>query len=117
MATSLMSKKRAHALTFALFLVGIALLIYLKSNWWPSIMLVIGLPLALRQYLLGRRFDMGLSLLIFLGVFITVQFDVATRFILPLLLTVGGLYIFLREFIAPDDTKDDEQKDQDNIKD
>ena len=39
------SKKRTKVLTVALFLVGLAIISYLKA-WWPAIMLVVGIPLA-----------------------------------------------------------------------
>jgi len=99
MTHPLMSRKKAQALSLILFLFGMAVLVYTQS-WWPSIMLVIGLPIALRQYLLGRSYDMAVSLFVFVGVFVTVQFDISWRILLPILFTLGGLYIFFREFFG-----------------
>lgn len=110
MTQAIMSKKGAHALTFALFLLGIAFLLFIKAAWWPTIMLAIGLPLALRQYLLGKRYDMTVSLIVFVGIFITVRFNIAWEHILPVLLTIGALYIFLKEFIAPEDNCEEKNK-------
>jgi predicted membrane protein len=93
-----MSKKRAKTLTTALFLIGLALISYLKALW-PGIMLAIGIPLALRQYLLGRHYDMGVTLFVFLGVFITVQFQISWETLLPVLFAIGGIYLLFREFI------------------
>ena len=92
------SKKRAKAFSFALFLIGLAILSYLQA-WWPGIMLVVGIPLSLRQYLLGRHYDMGVSLFVFIGVFITVQFDISWEILLPVLFALGGIYILFREFL------------------
>lgn len=99
-----MSQRKAQALSFALFLIGLAILTYFKT-WWPSIMLVIGLPLALRQYLLAQFFDMIVSLIVFLGVFITVQFHVKWDILLPIFFTLGGVYIFIKEFFGKKEEK------------
>ncbi len=98
MAKQLMSKRRAKVVTTALFLVGLAFVAYLKT-WWPGIMLAIGLPLALRQYLLGRHYDMGVTLFVFVGVFVTVQFDISWEILLPVLFALGGVYLLFREFL------------------
>jgi predicted membrane protein len=92
------SKRRAKALSVALFLVGLAIVAYLNA-WWPGIMLAVGLPLALRQYLLGRHYDMGVSLFVFIGVFITVQFNISWEILLPVLFALGGIYILFREYL------------------
>ena len=113
MAKVLMSKRKAHALSFALFLVGLAILTLTKS-WWPSIMLAIGLPLALRQYLFGRIYDMIVSLVIFVGVYITVQFQIKWDILLPVLFTIGGIYIFFREFFGPKDYTEADKEENKN---
>jgi hypothetical protein len=104
MAERLTSRKKAQALSTALFLVGIGVLIF-TENWWPGIMLAVGLPLALRQYLLGRSYDMCISLLVFIGTYITVEFDISWRIFLPILFTIGAIYILAREFMEPDEEK------------
>jgi hypothetical protein len=96
MAHPLISRKKAQSFYTVLFLLGIAILIYTDA-WWPGIMLVIGIPLALRQYLLGRRYDMMISLLVFVGTFITVQYDISWRIFLPVLFTLGAIYVLVRE--------------------
>jgi predicted membrane protein len=105
MAKVYLSKRKAHALSFALFLIALAILTWVKS-WWPGIMLAVGLPLALRQYLLGRIYDTVITLFVFFGVFITVQFDIKWDILLPVLFTIGGIYIFFREFIGPKSPKE-----------
>ncbi|NGX52084.1 MAG: hypothetical protein KR126chlam5_00377 [Candidatus Anoxychlamydiales bacterium] len=102
MAQPIMSKRKAQSLSFALFLIGLAIITYFKY-WWPGLMLTVGLPIALKQYLVGKRFDMIISLIVFLGAFITVQFDIKWEVVLPVLFTIGGLYVFFREFFGPKD--------------
>jgi len=108
MAKQITSEKKAHSLSFALFLIGLAILT-LTKYWWPGIMLAIGLPLAFRQYLLGRHYDMIISLFVFLGVFITVQFSISWEILLPILFTIGGIYIFIREFFQPHPKAEEEE--------
>jgi hypothetical protein len=67
-------------------------------------MLAIGIPLALRQYLLGRFYDAGLSLVIFGGAFFAAHFDFSWEVLLPVLLLIAALYILIREFCNPYDT-------------
>lgn len=105
----LTSKKKAQAYSTALFLVGLAALI-VTDEWWPGIMLALGLPLALRQYLLGRTYDTMVTLLVFVGTFITVQFDISWRVFLPILFTLGALYILFREFLGPDEMTEEEKE-------
>jgi ABC-type antimicrobial peptide transport system permease subunit len=105
------SRKRASALSTALLLIGLAIVIFLRA-WWPGIVLAIGIPLALRQALLGHYFDTFISLLIFGGVFITAQFEVSWDILLPVLFLVAALYILLREFQEssehPEDIEDED---------
>lgn len=91
------SRRRASAISTSLFLIGIAIVAMIGS-WWPGVMLAIGIPLALRQFLLGRVFDMYVSLFVFGGVFVTVQFDISWQVLLPIIFVLAAIYILLREF-------------------
>lgn len=97
MAHALVSQRKAQVLSFALFLIGIGILFFIES-WWPGIVLVVGIPMALKQYLLGRKWDMAISLFVFIGIFVTVQFDIPWKLLLPILFVIGGFYLFLKEF-------------------
>ena len=105
------SRKRAQTFSTALFFLGLATLIFTDA-WWPAIMLIVGLPLALRQYLLGRNYDMMVTLLVFVGTFVTVQFDISWRIFLPILFTLGALYVLFREFFGPDETTEEEKEEE-----
>lgn len=111
MAHPITSRKRAQAYAAAFFLVGLAILA-LTEAWWPGIMLVVGLPLALRQYLLGRTHDTLVSLLVFVGTFVTVQFDISWRIFLPILFTLGAIYIVAREYLESS-AESEEELDED----
>jgi hypothetical protein len=77
-------------------------------------MLVIGLPLALRQYLLGRPYDTGISLFVFVGVFVTVQFNISWEILLPVLFALGGIYILFREYLESMEETLEEKEDDIN---
>jgi len=98
----MISRKRAKAITTALFLVGLAILSY-TQEWWPGIMLAIGIPLALRHLLLGKYYDMCVSLFVFVGVFLTIEFQISWEILLPVIFTVGAIYILCRDWVESDD--------------
>ena len=92
------SRKRISAFSGSLFFLGLAV-VSLLGAWWPGIMLVVGLPLALRQYLFERRGDMLLTLFVFGGIFITAQFAISWEILLPVIFFIAALYILGREFL------------------
>ena len=94
MAHPLASRKRALTFSAILFLISlIALLI--TGNWWPGIMLAVGLPFALRQYLMGRSYDAAVSITAFVGTFVTVSYDISWEVFLPVLFTLGAIWLCL----------------------
>ena len=78
-------------------------------------MLVIGLPLALRQYLLGRQHDMLTSLFVFVGVYVTARFDISWRILLPVLFSTGAIYIIFREFLESRAELESEEEEDLNV--
>jgi hypothetical protein len=80
--------------------------------WWPGIMLAIGLPLALRQYLLGRTYDTIVTLLVFIGTFVTVEFDISWKVFLPIIFSLGAIYILLREAFEDTPPPEPEQEEE-----
>ena len=109
MSHPLTSKRKAQAISTALCLLSLAVLA-ITDAWWPGIMLAIGLPLALRQYLLGRSYDMGISLLVFVGTFVTVEFDISWRILLPILFTIGAIYVLVREYTVTTEESEPEKE-------
>lgn len=114
MTEPITSKKTAKKCSFAVFLVGLAVITYFQS-WWPGIMLVIGIPLALRQALTGRHYDMGITLFVFIGAFLTVQFNISWEILLPVLFTLGGIYVFFREYIESKEASEEESEEDLNV--
>ena len=111
MAKPLIAINKAKALSTALFLVGLAILFFVDS-WWPGIMLAVGLPLAILQYLQGRMYDMWVSLFVFVGAFVTVQFNIKWEIFLPVIFAIGGIYIFFREWMESKSSEDEELGDK-----
>ncbi len=109
----IVSKKRAKTLSTALFLIGLAIISFMHA-FWPGIMLAVGLPLALRQYLLGRPYDMCVSLFVFVGVFVTVQFNISWEILLPVLFATGGIYLLFREYLESKEEPLEEQEEDIN---
>lgn len=98
-------KKRAQAISTAIFFLGLAVIAYMNL-WWPGIMLILGISLGAKQFLLGKFYDMGISLLVFVGTFITVQYDISWEIFLPVLFSIGALYVLYQEFTQEDDSQD-----------
>lgn len=111
MAHPITSRRRASAFASALFFVGLAILV-LYGTWWPGIMLVIGIPLALRQGLLGHFYDTIITLFIFTGVFVIALYNVGLDILLPVLFVVAAIFILMREFQEsrehPEDKEDED---------
>ena len=101
--------KKAKGFAFVLFLAGLIILSY-TGVWWPGIMIAIGLPLALKQYLAGKRYDVAITLFVFIGVFVTVAFDIQWQILLPVLFTVGGIYILCRDFLESSAISEEEKE-------
>lgn len=110
----MITERKARTISIIILLFGLALIGSL-GTWWPAIMLVIGFSLAIRQFLQCRYYDMTISLFVFVGVYITLQFSVSWDVLLPVLFTVGGLYLFFREFILPRTQTEVEEEEEINL--
>lgn len=97
MAHPKISYHKTAVLCGCIFFTGLILL-SIYGTWWPGIMLVVGIPISLRQFLQGRTYSMFISLFVFIGSFISIQYDIQWKIILPVIFTVGGIHIFFKEF-------------------
>ena len=97
MAAPILSRKKAEAISNGVFLIALAILLY-TGFWWPGILLAIWSMLATRQYLSGRTYDLIISSVILIGLFIFYFFNVDWSVFMPVLFVVGGLYIIFREY-------------------
>ena len=109
MAHPLVSQKRSKSISSALFLVCLAIISF-TTNWWPGILLAVGIPIALRQFLMGRFYDMFLTLVIFIGAFIVAGYDISWDVLLPVVFTISAIYIVVREFCDPYPTTEAEDE-------
>jgi hypothetical protein len=114
MAHPFFSKKRSQTISAALFCFGLAVLAYLDA-WWPGILLAVGIPLAIRQGCQNRLYDALVSILVFGGVFATVQFDVGWKVLLPVLLTIAGIHILFRDYLQESSPPVDEEEEDLNV--
>ncbi len=114
MAKPVLMRKKAKIVALIVFLLSLLIITFL-GTWWPGIMLAVGLPLAILQYLQGRMYDTAITLFVFVGAFVTVQFNIQWEVFLPVLFAIGGLYIFFREWLysrSPEEEKMEEDKDE-----
>ncbi len=91
------TEKKAKAWSLALLLFILAIITY-WNFWWPGVMLAIGLPKALKHGLMKKFTEMSIYLVVFVGIFITVQMGMGGRIIAALLLFFGSLYHFIKDF-------------------
>jgi hypothetical protein len=103
------SKKRASAISSALMLILLAINSF-TGYWYPYIYITIGAPLAFRQFLSGRIYDMVVSLSIFGGLFLISSYDIDWSIILPVVFLTSALMILFREFLNPYAIKEPEME-------
>ncbi len=63
-------------------------------------MIVIGIPLALKQFLQKRLQDAAISLFIFVGFFILAQFNISWKILIPILFIMAAVYILCKEWVT-----------------
>ena len=93
------TKRRAHAVFIATFLIGLSILFYTNA-WWPHIFLVICAATVARQFFRGRTYDMLLSTVIFGGLFLTFYLSINWSIVMPVILFTAGITILYREFFV-----------------
>lgn len=115
MSKPVLSKKKAESLSAGVFLIALAVLAYTK-DWWPGIMAAIGAALFVRQVFLGKIYDAFISLLVFGGVFVTIQYDLLW---MPVLFIVAGIYVLFRAFMngEPENVEEEEEEIQKELED
>ena len=108
MAKSLMSKKRAYAISNGILLICLGALIFTNA-WWPHILLAIWITLFSRQYLCGRIYYALLSTIIILGLYVTALMKFDFEHFLPVILVVAGIFVIFREYYFADDTNGEDK--------
>ncbi|MCB1118460.1 MAG: hypothetical protein KDK65_00710 [Chlamydiia bacterium] len=93
-----MSTKKAGAISTGVFLISLGAIVY-TGFWWPGILLALAAMLGIRQYLTERYFDMVVTLIILLGVFLTTWLQVTWDVLVPIVFVLGGIYVIYREYV------------------
>lgn len=93
----MMSKKRADSISNGVFLICLGILAF-TGWWWPGILLVLWVTLGIRQYFTGRYYDLGISSVILIGLFIVSMFQFDWSVLVPVLLIIGGIHLIFREY-------------------
>lgn len=114
MANRIVSKRKSEAISNGVLLISLGILFYTNA-WWPGILLAIWATLALRQYLSGRIYDLMISSVILIGLFLITFFNVNWSLLMPILFIIGGIYIIFREYFFAGAT--DEEDKSEEIKD
>jgi hypothetical protein len=104
----LLPKRKADALSNGAFLIALAVL-FITNTWWPGILVALWIALGVRQYLTGRIYDLCLTTLILLGLFVLSLFNFDWSVLIPVLFVIGGVYIIFREFFFAQDSNGEEK--------
>lgn len=108
MGQPILSKRKSDAISNGVFLIALGILFY-TNTWWPGILIAIWAALGLRQYLTGRTYDLIISSVILLGLFIITFFRIEWSLLMPILFVVGGIYIIFREYFFSEDTNGEDK--------
>lgn len=108
MTQPILSRRKTEAIANGCFLIALGILFYTRA-WWPGILLAIWVLLAVRQYFSGRYYDLFLSTVILVGLFVASFFKYDWSMIIPILFVVGGIYIIFREYFFSEDTNGEEK--------
>lgn len=73
-------------------------------------MIVIGVPLALKQFLNGRYSDAAMSLFVFVGFFIIAQFNISWKILIPILFIMAAVYILCKEWVKEETGEETEEE-------
>lgn len=90
-----LSKRQADRFSKGFFLILLGLLLYAKSLW-PGLLFAIGISIALRQYLMGKRLDCLITTAFFGFLGFIVLIGMAFSFLFPFIFIGVGLYLVLK---------------------
>jgi hypothetical protein len=111
MVSSMVTKRKADAISNGAFLIGLGILLFTNA-WWPGILLVLWTSLFLRQYLTGRFYDAFMSTFILIGLFIIAFIKINWSVLIPVLFVIGGIYLIFREYFYAEETLEEETLDE-----
>lgn len=85
------------------------------DQFWPGILLSVGVPLSLNYILLGKIFQAIISLFVFIGVFLSQFYDFAFSYYLAVIFGLAAVYFFAREFIGPVEPEESEAEIEEDL--
>jgi predicted membrane protein len=98
----ILPKRKSDAISNGVFLITLGILFFTNS-WWPGILLALWAVLVVRQYFTGRYYDLIITSIILLGLFVINYFNIGWDILMPVLFVIGGIYIIFREYFFSDD--------------
>ncbi len=111
MGQLIISKRKAEVISNGVFLIALGILFY-TNDWWPGILLAIWAALATRQYLTGRNYDLIVSSVILIGLFIVSFFHLEWSVVMPVLFVLGGIYLIFREYFFAKDSNGEDKSEE-----
>lgn len=99
MSKPIATHRHANSISAGVFLISLGILFYTKA-WWPGILLALLVSIGIKDYLRGRIYDLFLSIFVLGGLFIFFFFNAEWFVTIPVLLTVGGIWIIFRELFV-----------------
>jgi uncharacterized membrane protein (DUF485 family) len=85
------------------------------GQWWPWLMVVIGLSVTVKQILRAKFYDAFLAALIFGGIALTTGFNIGGKYFLPVFLIIASIYLLVRAFFQSDVETEAEREEEQNI--
>ncbi len=108
MSNPITSQKKAKNIAVVLFLIGLVI-VSLTGGWWPGLLLAVGIPLSIKHYLLGQRYDVLMILVVFVGAFASITYEFSWPVLLPVLFTLGAIYLLCRDLMDEHVVAEDEE--------
>lgn len=107
MINRIVSNQKAEAISRGVFLIALGILFYTNA-WWPGILIAIWLNIAIKQYFSGRFYDLFVTSVVLIGLYLVTIFKLNWTILLPILFVTGGIYIIFRECFFPGATDEED---------
>lgn len=89
-------KRKADTISNGVFLIILGFLFY-TGQWWPGILFGLGLTVALRQYLTGRRVDFLITLILIGMLGLLTLAGKMFSLLYPIIFVGLGIYLITKE--------------------
>lgn len=99
MGKPLVPHNKAMSIAGVVLIISLGILFY-TNFWWPGILLALLVAISIKEALRGRYYDMGISIIILGGLFLFYFLGAGWTIAIPVLFTIGGIWIIFREFFT-----------------